>query len=159
MPQFSAVEFGDGRKEDFLDWIRQELWQTIGDRQDLNLTWENYILQWRAKLPEFELDFPYVGASNLELPLTAMRTDPVYADMTQSFSAPADYWTPQAKREDRIDSVTAFREGLTALEKRFLKMKRVNEKAFIDNIILGTSVYKNGCLSVILNTLYKSLGI
>jgi len=144
MPQFEPVSFGKGRKDDFLDWIAQELWQTLGDREDLNRTWENYILQWRAKLPDGELDFPYVGASNLELPLTAMHENPVYADMVQSFGAPADYWTPQAKREDRVDSITPLREGLTALEKRFLKIRRVNGKAFLDNDILGSCVYKNG---------------
>ena len=144
MPLFEAVKFGKGRKKDFLEWINHELWQTLGDREDLNRIWENYIIQWRAKLPDGELDFPYVGASNLELPLTAMHENPVYADMVQSFGAPADYWTPQAKRDDRVDSITPLREGLTALEKRFLKMRQVNGKAFLDNNILGTCVYKNG---------------
>jgi len=144
MPQFSAVEFGPGRKDAFIEWITHELWQTLGDRQDLDNIWENYIIQWRAKLPDGELDFPYVGASNLELPLTAMHENPVYADMVQSFGAPADYWTPQAKRDDRVDSITAFREGLTALEKRYINMRRINGKAFLDNDILGSCVYKNG---------------
>ena len=118
MPKFEAVEFAPGRKDDFLEWITHELWQTRGDRQDLNRVWENYIIQWRARLPEGELDFPYVGASNLELPLTAMHENPVYADMVQSFGAPADYWTPQAKRDDRVDSITPLREGLTACHER-----------------------------------------
>ena len=45
MPQFSPVEFGKGRKDMFLEWITQELWQTLGDRDDLNKVWENYIIQ------------------------------------------------------------------------------------------------------------------
>ena len=141
--QLSSVEWGPGRREAFLDWISHELRQTLADRSKLEREWENRILQWRAKLTEEELDFPYPGAANYELPLTAIHSDPVYADMMQSFSAPEDYWSPTANREDTINSASALRRGMTALEKRFIKMRRVNGKAFLDNNILGSAFYKN----------------
>ncbi len=143
MALLSPIEWGPGRKQAFLEWIQLELSNTIGDRADLEREWENRILQWRAKLTEDELDFPYPGASNYELPLTAIHSDPVYADMMQSLHAPEDYWSATAKRQDRVDFASALRRGMTALDTRFLKMRRVNSKALLDNIVLGTAVYKN----------------
>lgn len=141
MPQF-AVEWGEGRKQAFLDWIQTELTQTLGDRGALETAWENNIVQWRAKHDVSEIDFPYPGASNLEMPLTAMHNDPVYADLMQSIHAPPDYWTPVGKRRDTIDLVSALRRGLTEIERRFLKMRRVNGKAFLDLTVQGSCVQK-----------------
>lgn len=143
MPLLEKVQFAPGRKQAFLDWIHEELSQTQGDRARLERKWENSILQWRASIVDGTADFPYVGASNLELPLTSMHADPVLADMIQTFHSPEDYWTPVAKRPDRVSHASPLREGITTLEKRFLRMRRVNSKAFLDNNILGTSVYKN----------------
>ena len=144
MAAFASVEWTPKQRERFVSWIRTEIQQTKGDRKDLERTWENHLLAWRAKLTDVELDYPYVGASNLELPLIAMHADPVLADMVQSLSASDDYWTPVAKRPDRVDVASALREGLTAIEKRFLKMRQVNLPAFLDNNLLGTAIYKNG---------------
>jgi len=148
MPLLSPVEWSSpSRREAFLAWWHHEMVQTEGDREKLERKWENNLLQWRAKLPEDTLDYPYPGAANYELPLTAMHADPVLADMIQSFSAAEDYWTPVAKRPDRVDHASALREGLTAIEKRWLKMRRVNMKAFLENNIQGTAFYKNHWLS------------
>lgn len=143
MALLSEVEWGPGRKDAFISWIHHELHNTLADRADLEREWENSLLQWRAKLTQEELDFPYPGASNYEMPLTAMHTDPVYADMMQSLHAPRDYWSPSARRADRTDHASALRRGMTALDTKYLKMKRVNGKAFLDQIILGTGIYKN----------------
>jgi hypothetical protein len=143
MPLFSSVEWADGQQEAFVSWMRRELFQTEGDREDLERTWENRILAWRAKMTDVELDFPYPGASNLELPLISMHADPVLADFIQTFHASSDYWSPTATRRDRVDHAAALRRGLTAIEKKWLKMRRVNLRAFLDNIVLGTAVYKN----------------
>lgn len=85
----------------------------------------------------------FCGNSNLEFPLTAIHSDPVMADMLQTLDAPEDYWHATAKRPDRVDHANAVREGMTALERRFIKMRRVNERALMDNNILGTAIYKN----------------
>jgi hypothetical protein len=148
MPLLEQVKFSSPeKKQEFVDYIHHQLHFTFGDRSELERKWENNIIQWRAQLPEGELDFPYPGASNLELPLTAMHADPVLADMVQTFHAPKDYWTPTPERADRVAHASPMREALTSLEKRFLKMRDVNIKAFLYNNVLGTAVYKNNWLS------------
>jgi len=142
MPTY-AVEWGEGRKTAFLDYISTELINTIGDRAALEATWENQIVAWRAKMSDEELDFPYPGAANYEMPQIAMHSDPVYADLLQSMHAATDYWSATARRQDTVDAAAALRRGMTAIEQRYLKMRRVNGKAFLDNVILGTGIYKN----------------
>ena len=147
MPLLSAVEFAPGRREEFLHWIQHELQMTLGDRADLEREWENRILAWRAKVTDTELDFPYPGASNLELPLTAIHSDPVYADLMQSVHTPEDYWSPTARRKDTVDLTAPLRRAMTQLERQFLKMRRVNGKAFLDDVIQGTAFYWDGWAS------------
>lgn len=143
MPALERVKWAPGRKAEFILHMQQQLVNTIGDRAPLERKWEEYLMQWRAQLPEGEIDFPYPGASDVEMPLTAIHSDPVYADLFQTLHAPEDYWTPVAKREDRVDVVNSFRQGTTAVEKRFIKMRQINRRALLDNNILGTAIYKN----------------
>lgn len=143
MPLLTPVKFSKTRKEDFQSWLHEQLTQTMGDRMELESKWENALIQSRAQQPEGELEFPFVGASNQEFPLTDIHFQPVYADFYQTLHAPEDYFSVVAKRPDRVDIANSLREGLTAVEKRFLKMRRVNSRALLDVITLGTGIYKN----------------
>ena len=143
MPLLEPVKLSPKRKQELQDWLQEQLIQTIGDRQELDVKWENALIQSRAQKPDGELEFPFVGASNEEFPLTDMHFQPVYADFYQTLHAPEDYFSVSAKRPDRVPHANAVREALTAIEKRFLKMRRVNGRALLDQITLGTSIYKN----------------
>lgn len=143
MPVFTPVKLSKARKEDLSLWLQNQLKQTLGDRQALEDKWENALIQSRAQSPEGELEFPFVGASNIEFPLTDMHFQPVFADFYQTLHAPEDYFSVTAKRPDRVPHANAVREALTAIEQRYLKMRRVNSRALMDMITLGTSIYKN----------------
>lgn len=143
MPVFEPVKISKTRREQLVDWLQEQLTQTIGDRQELDAKWENALIQTRAQKPDGEVDFPFVGASNEEFPLTDMHFQPVYADFYQTLHAPEDYFAVAARRPDRVNHANAVREALTAVEKKFLKMRRVNARALLDMIPLGTSIYKN----------------
>lgn len=138
-----AVSWPKGRDLEFAGWFHQELTNTLGNRATLERTWADRLIQWRAKLPTNQKDFPWIGASNLEYPLTGMHSDPVYADFMETLHAPEDYWGILAKRKDRVNTATPLRRAMTALEQNFLKMRKVNGRALQDNNILGTAVYKN----------------
>lgn len=143
MPILEPVKLSKKRKEELADFLQNELLQTIGDRQVLENKWENALIQSRAQSPDGELEFPFVGASNIEFPLTDMHFQPVYADFFQTLHAPEDYFSVSARRPDRVPHSNAVQEALSAVEKRFLKMKNVNGRALLDQITLGTSIYKN----------------
>ena len=143
MPPLQPIKFKSGQKDAFVSWLTDELLNTTADRGALDRKWANAIVQWNAEIPKGTSEWPWPGAPDVEMPLTAIHSDPVYADLSQTLAAPADYWTPQARRPDRTQHVNAVREGLTALNRRYLKMKRVNARALMDQVILGTTVYKN----------------
>lgn len=142
MPILESVEWGRGRKEAFIPYFHQSLHNTLGDRAPLERKWQRLIVQWRANKPQDEVEFPWPGAANEELPLTDMHVTPIYSDQLQTFHAPEDYWSVESLRPERVPNVNPLREGLTALEKRFLKMRQVNSRAFLDLDVLGTSIYK-----------------
>ena len=144
MPSLEPLKFKNKEaRAEFALWLSDQLAQTVADRSELDRKWANAILQWHATQPTGTASFPWEGAPDLEMPLTAIHSDPVYADLFQTLSAAADYWTPQARRPDRVAHVNAVREAMTALDRRHLKMKRVNARALMDQVILGTAVYKN----------------
>lgn len=143
MPLLSAVKFRKDRKDELARWLHEQLTQTIADRNELDRKWENALIQSRAQQPEGELEFPFVGASNQEFPLTDIHIQPVYADFYQTLHAPEDYFSVTAKRSDTVPLANSLREALTAVEKRFLRMRRVNSRALLDVITLGTGIYKN----------------
>jgi hypothetical protein len=136
------VKWAAGRKERFETWFQQEFANTIGDRAPLERKWRGAMTQWRASRPQGTKDFPYPGASDEEFPLTAIHSDPVLADFIQSLHAPEDFWTPVARRGDRAQHATPLREALTAIDRTFLHLRRVNERALLDMVVLGTAIYK-----------------
>ena len=145
MPIVEKVKFAKGREIDFKHWIHQELNNTFGDRQEKEREWKDYLDQWRAKLSSNGgvTDFPWPGASDIEFPLTAMHTDPVYADLMQSYHASREFWyVDPIHANSRADSANALREALAVLDRDFLKMRQVNQKGFLYNILLGTNFYK-----------------
>jgi len=141
------VKWGKDRKEDFRAWMHFEMAQTEGDRQPLLLKWQNDIVQWRARVVgDGVADVPFVGASDLELPLTAMHVDPIYADFMQTLHVPEDFWSTVGKRPDTVEIAKPTQEFLSRVEKNYIKMRRVNQKAMLDFIIHGTCVYKDHIL-------------
>src|SRR5690606_15736045 len=101
------------------------------------------IEQWRARMPKGIKEFPWIGASNLEFPLTAIHSDPVYADMMQTLHTPQEYWNVTANRPDREPHAHPLTEFLRRIESGYLHMRQVNGRAFLDQNILGTAIYKN----------------
>jgi hypothetical protein len=143
MPILEQVRWPKDRKMQFATWITSELLNTEGDRTTLDKKWSDEIVQWRAALPKTQKDFPWPGASNLEFPLTAMHSDPVYADFMQTLHMPEEYWSVVANRPDRVDYAHPMTEFFKRVEQQYVKMRTVNSRALLDNNILGTAVYKN----------------
>lgn len=143
MPILEKLLWKNDGKQRFSSWIQRELVNAQGDRAALDKKWSDAIVQWRAAMPKGDKDFPWPGASNLEFPLTAIHSDPVYADFMQSLHAPAEYWSVSAHRSDRVSHASPLTEAMKRVEARYIKMRTVNSRALLDNNILGTAIYKS----------------
>lgn len=136
------VEFDAGQREQLLLWLQNEIVQTRADRSALVSAWADSIEQWRAKLPDGEIDFPWPGASDLELPLTGMHADPVYSDLLQSIHGLEDIWHVRARSPEREDAAVPLIKLLTRLNQDFIHLREVDVRAYLDLVVLGTDIYK-----------------
>lgn len=138
------VEWKKSQRENFRGWIYNEIEQTLGDRAQLEQHWVNLISQHRARVVgDGTSDVPFIGASDLELPLTSMHFEPVYADLMQTLHIPQDFWSIQPLRSDTVEVAKPLQELISVVERTNLKMRQVNKRALIDMIVLGTTIYKD----------------
>lgn len=147
MPAFRQVEWGKGRKDAFRSYLHTELTNCLGDRGKLESKWRSQVIQWRARVTgDGSCDVPYIGALDLEVPLTDMHVQPVLADFMQSLHAPKDFWSLVALRSDAVEQASPLQEFLSLVERRDIKMRRVNQRTLLDVVVHGTGVYKDSIL-------------
>lgn len=139
-----TVPWAKDRKEAFIAWMEKEIHNAIGDRQELERKWKSELIQWRARLiGDGVTDVPFVGASDLEIPLTAMHTDPVFADFMQTLHVPRDFWSVVGKKQSTVDKAKPLQEYLSIIEQEEIDMYEVNQQVAMDQIIHGTGIYKD----------------
>ena len=144
---FREVQFSKGRLDNLKSWLHNELSNCLGDRGALESKWRSQIIQHRARvMGDGTCDVPYIGASDIEMPLAAIHSDPVYADFLQTLHAPKDFWSVSALRPDGVDQAKPLQEFLSLVEARDIKMRRVNQRAMLDMVVHGTCIYKNHIL-------------
>lgn len=144
MPPVAAVKWGKNRKTQFEDYLSYELHQTLGDRAALERVWQDNIVQWRARVVGDGIsDVPFVGASDLEMPLTSMHVDPVLADFMQTLHVPQDFWAIVGKRPDTVDVAKPLQKFLSRVERGYVKMRQVNARTLMDLSVHGTGIYKD----------------
>jgi hypothetical protein len=137
------VKWKSGRKTDFRLWLQKQIKDTVSDRRPLEKRWKHAIEDWRAKLPDGTLEFPFVGASNVIFPLTAIHSDPVYSDFMATFHASPHFWNTSPRNESNIEKANSLREALRYINEDFLKLRDVNRVGFLYNVVLGSAVYKD----------------
>ena len=138
------VAWGKGRKEAFKSWFHEQLHNTIGDRASLESQWADNLVQWRARVVGTgTADVPFVGASDIELPLTSMHSDPIYSDFMQTLHLPKNFWTITALRPDAVDVAKPLEEFFKVVESKDIHMRRVNERVLMDVVVHGTGIYKD----------------
>lgn len=109
--------------------------------------WRSQIIQHKARVVgDGTCDVPFIGASDMEYPLTASLSDPVYADFLQTLHAPKDFWSVSAIRPDGVEQAKPLQEFLSLVEQRDIKMRRVNRRALLDMVVHGTCIYKDHIL-------------
>ena len=150
---FEPIEWGKGKKSDFVGYMHNEIAQTDGDRSKLERKWMDLITQHRARvIGNGTAEHPFLGASDLEYPLTAIHFEPVYADLMQTLHIPKDFWSITPLRSDMVNKAKPFQDFMSLVERNEIKMRLVNQKAFIDLLVLGTSVWKDDIYHMVKET-------
>ena len=139
-----SVAWGNGREADFVAWIDAQLLEAQTARVGLDRQHREWLSQYRVSAKNSTRRFPYEGASNYTLPLTAIDVDILYASFMQTVHAPENVWSVSPLNERWQRAAKPLQDFLTLLDQRVLKMYNVNKRVFLETTKLGTGIYKTG---------------
>jgi hypothetical protein len=139
-----SVKWGEGRENQFLLQMREELDRAIADRSPLEAIWRDHLDLYRAPEDSAVGYTPIEGASKRTFPLAAMHTDPILARYMRTIHAPANIWTLSPLNERWIDSAKPLQDYLQWIDHNQLKMWDVNMRVLQETLKLGTGIYKTG---------------
>lgn len=140
------VTFGTGREEAFKTWIDQEMNLALAQRMPLERKWRSWLEQYRAPANQPLKSFPFEGAANFVLPLTAIDVNQLFAKFVQTISAPSNLWTFEALNAEWEDAAKPLQDFLEWLDDTILHMEPINKRAILEMVKLGTMIYKTGWL-------------
>ena len=104
MQSIEPVKWAKGKQELEIIRIDYELHKALGERQALEKKWRDWIEQYRAFSDQPTRNFPFEGASNNVLPITATDVDQLYANFLTTIHEPANLWTLSPQNENWIQA-------------------------------------------------------
>jgi hypothetical protein len=140
------IIWGAGREDAFKDYLDREMQQALAARSAVERTWIRWLEQYRAPANRPLKSFPFEGAANFELPLTAIDVDQLYAKFFQTIHAPTNTWTLEPLNPGWEDAAKPLQDFLEWLDGAMLHMEQVNKRALLELVKLGTAIYKTGWL-------------
>lgn len=138
------IVWARGKEDDFISMIDHELKEAQSARLSLDRQHRDWLSQYRVSAKPALKRFPYEGAANWTLPLTAIDVDVLYARFMQTIHAPENLWTITPLNERWIEAAKPLQDFLEVLDKRLLRMFNVNKRVFLECVKLGTGIYKTG---------------
>jgi hypothetical protein len=140
------IQWGPGREQAFWDFIEVELQAALSARAPLERKWTDFLEQYRAPASQPVKHFPFEGASNYVMPVTAIDVDQLYAKFVQTIHAPANLWTIEGLNPQWTDAAKPIQDFLQWLDGAILRMEDVNKRALLELVKLGTCIYKTDWL-------------
>src|SRR3954470_14218882 len=119
-----------------------EINAALSARASLEQKWRSWLEQYRAPANQPTKHFPFEGASNYVMPVTAIDVDQLYAKFIQTIHAPANLWTVEALNSNWTDAAKPIQDFLQWLDGSILQMEDVNKRALLEMVKLGTCIYK-----------------
>lgn len=130
------------RVDDLLWYLIQDLRRTMADRNELENDWVRYETLYRARPSDEVKDFPFDGASNLEMPVVATDVDTLFARSVGMLVEPPNLWSITAQRPELIDFAEATSEFMEWAQHNELDVHSWLGDWVIDIHKLGTGVLK-----------------
>jgi hypothetical protein len=138
------ISWSEQQRADFISYIDEELRDAISNRDPLVQQWIRWLAQYRAPARTATRRFPFEGAANFELPITATDVDQLLAKFLQTIHATDNLWTLSALNERWVNATAPLTTFMTWLDGSILKMYPTNKRALLEMVKLGTAIYKTG---------------
>jgi hypothetical protein len=124
------------------EYVRTELFQAEGERRPLEDKWLKYHRGYRC-VPEFEVkEFPFVGASNLVVPVIATDVDTIFSRLMGILFAPQNLWSVRPLNDETVDLAPRLEEFLTWAQNAELGVYDSVADWILELCKLGTGVLK-----------------
>lgn len=128
--------------KDLLFYLIEELRRTMGDRNELESRWIRAEKIYRARPAEDKKNFPFVGASNLVVPVAATDVDTLYSRLMGLLFETPNMWSCTAQRPEMVDFAKATQEFLQWAQETEIKLYRPIGNWLLELHKLGTGVLK-----------------
>mgnify|MGYP003575191164 CR=1 FL=1 len=125
-----------------MEYLRTEIFRTLSERRPLEEKWIKYQRMYRATPPVAQREFPFVGASNLVVPLIATDVDVIYSRLMGVLFQPENLWSCRALRPDMVDFAPRLQEFLQWAQYRELDAYNAVADFILELTKLGTGVLK-----------------
>lgn len=135
-------QYNPQRANDLLWYLIQELRRTMGDRQVLEAEWVRWEAIYRARPAMAKKDFPFVGASNLVVPIAATDVDTLFSRMMGLLFEPSGLWSISAQRPELIDFAVATQDFMEWAQHNEIQPYRPVGNWLLELHKLGTGVVK-----------------
>ena len=128
--------------DNLLQYLTTELYRSQGERGSLEERWIRFQRVYRALPDEQTKRFPWLGSSNLVLPVAATDVDTVVAQLIGIIYGPKNVWSVQPLRPDMVDYAPRVDEFLSWAQDAELNMYPAIADWVMEVVKLGTGVLK-----------------
>lgn len=135
-------QYDPKRAQDLLWYLIQELRRTMTDRASMEDQWIVWEEIYRARPAESTKNFPFMGASNLVVPVAATDVDTLYARMMGMLFDNPGLWAVTAQRPELIDFAEAATTFMAWAQENEIKPYRAVGNWLIELHKLGTGIMK-----------------
>lgn len=125
-----------------LDYVREEIPRALSERRALEEKWLKWQRQYKCIPRDAVKQFPFLGASNLVLPIGATDVDTIGSRLAGLIFGPDRVWSTQALREDFIDYAPRLQEFLKWAQDAELNAYNSIIEWLMETTKLGTGVLK-----------------
>lgn len=128
--------------DDLLEYLLAELQTTQGARKGLEDRWIRFQELYRGLPDEAQKTFPWIGASNIVVPIVGTDVDIVAARLLGLLFGPRNLWTVSALRPDMVDYAPRVDEFLRWAQESEIKAYDAVSDWIVELAKLGTGVLK-----------------
>jgi hypothetical protein len=128
--------------QDVVSWLTQEIQLAQQERADLTDNLVRWERMYEAVPAQQTKNFPWPGASNLEIPTIATAVETVHSRIMQSIFSPKDVWSAVVKSPEWTPIAEDVTRWINWVGKEVLKLKPIVSKWLLSTVKFGTGVLK-----------------
>jgi hypothetical protein len=125
-----------------VEFLREDIQRTLGERRGLEERWMKWHRQYKAQPDRAVKEFPFLGASNLVLPVGAIDVDTIFSRLAGIIDAPGHVWATRPLREDMVEYAPRLQEFLQWAQGAELGVYPAMADWLMELCKIGTSVLK-----------------